>query len=201
MRTCPPSEFASRWPAALFPIELPEPPPAFPGDSVQLLTEFGLPRELTVHCYNDITLKFTGSLTPLAEIWERDLKLGHKIGDMPEEWNRFWHVADQEYLQGGGWVCIEETTGKLVVIDLDQPDPIYLLNASIRSFYTTLAHFLEWSETTDGSPEETTRLRDTLLDQDCIPPDELEEFWMNFIYATLDGDPIDLAVRLGPKHA
>jgi hypothetical protein len=173
-----------------------------------LLTEFGLPGELTIYCYNDITLKFSGSARPLAAIWERDLERGlklmasgHKPGEMPGEWTRFWHLADQEYVQGGGWICVEERTGRLVVIDLDQRDPIYLLNSSVRNFYTTLAHFLEWSEKTDGTPAETVRLRDALRRQDCIPPEELEPFWMNFIEATLDGDPMRLAVSLSAKNA
>jgi hypothetical protein len=119
---------------------------------------------------------------------------------MPCEWSCFWHLADQEYVQGGGWVCIEEDTGRLVVIDLDLREPIYLLNASVRNFYTTLAHFLAWSEQTGGSPEETVELRDALRRQHCIPPEELEPFWMNFIDATLDGDPLNLVVGLGPKR-
>jgi hypothetical protein len=161
-----------------------------------LLTDFGLPRELTIYCYNDITLRFSGSATPLAAVWERDLKRGYKLGDMPDEWTRFWHLADQEYLQGGGWICIEETTGRLVVIDLDLPDPIYLLNSSVRNFYTTLAHFLDWSEKTGGSLAATILLRDELRKQDCIPPEELKPFWMKFIDATLDGDPVNLTVTV-----
>lgn len=166
-----------------------------------MLTEFGLPRELTIGCYNDITLRFSDSATPLAIIWERDLKRGHKMGDMPAEWVCFRHLADQEYVQGGGWVCIEEITGRLVVIDLDLREPIYLLNSNVRDFYTTLAWFLDWSEKTDGSHEETIRFRDSLLRQDCIRPDELEPFWMNFIDATLDGSSRNIAVRLGPVSA
>jgi hypothetical protein len=166
-----------------------------------LLTEFGLPRELTIYCYNNITLRFSGSATPLAVIWDRDSKRGYKMGEMPSEWSRYWHLADQEYCQGGGWICIEGKNGRLVVIDLDQRNPIYLLNSSHRNFYTTLAHFLEWSETTDGMTAETIRLRDALRRQDCIPPDELESFWMNFIDATLDSDPMRLAVSLSEKNA
>ena len=199
MRTCPPHEFMSRWPSALRPITLPVPSPTLPDDCALSLTQFGLPRELKIYCYNNITVYFSDSLTPLATIWDRDLKLGYQLGDMPPQWNRFWHVADAEYLQGGGWICIEEMSGKLVVIDLDQPDPIYLLNSSVANFYTTLAHFLDWSENSDGSPEKTAILCDALLNQDCVPPDELEEFWMNFIYATLDSASIDLAVSLGPR--
>ena len=169
MHNCPPSEFGRRWPAALRPITLPDPPPALPGDCVHSLVQFGLPRELTIYCYNDITLNFSDSLKPLADIWDRDLKRGYQMGDMSEEWNRFWHIADQEYLQGSGWICIEEPTGRLVVIDLDQPEPIYLLNSNVANFFTTLAHFLDWSQNTDGSPEETVILRDAILGQDCIP--------------------------------
>jgi hypothetical protein len=166
-----------------------------------LLTEFGLPRNLTIYCYNYILLEFTGATTPFAAIWDRDLKRGYKMGKMPGDWTRFWHLADEEYLQGGGWLCIEEATGRLVVIDTNCPEPVILLNSSVRNFYTTLAHFLDWSEKTDGSPAATAALRDALLKQDCIPPQELEPYWMNFIYATLDGDPMRLAVTLGPKKA
>lgn len=200
IRTCSPSEFVSRWPGSLRKVSLPQPPPALPDDCRQLLIEFGLPRELTIYCYNDITLKFSGSAAPLAAIWDRDLKRGYKLGDMPGEWTRFWHLADQEYLQGGGWVCIEEVTGRLVVIDLDRRDPVYLLNSSVYNFYTTLAHFLDWSEKTDGGPAATAALRDSLRLPNCIPAEELEAFWMNFVVATLDGDPMRLTVSLGPKN-
>jgi hypothetical protein len=189
-------------------VALPEAGPKLPQDCRRLLTEFGLPRELTIYCYNDITLRFSGSATPLAAIWERDLGRGlqlmaegHKPGELPGEWTRFWHLADLECNQGGGWVCIEEGTGRLVVIDLNLRSPIYLLNSSVRNFYTTLAHFLAWSERTGGSPAETARLRDALLKQRCIPPEELNPFWMDFVDATLDGDPRDLVVALGHKSA
>jgi SUKH-4 immunity protein len=199
MRICSPSEFASRWPGSLRPVVFSDPPPALPDDCWHLLTGFGLPRELTIYCYNDITLRFSSSATPLSAIWKRDLKRGHKMGDMPCEWIRFWHLADQEYVQGGGWICIEENTGRLVVIDGDCPTPIFLLNSSVRNFYTTLAHFLAWSENTVGGPAETIILREALRSQDCIPQEELEPFWMNFIDSTLDyGPPMNLAVRLGP---
>jgi hypothetical protein len=201
MRTCTPAEFVSRWPGSLRPVALPDPPPALPEDCRRLLTEFGLPRELIIYCYNDTTLRFSGAATPLATIWERDLKQGYKMGEMPAEWSRFCHLADQKYLQGGGWICVEEGNGRLVVIDLDLPEPIYLLNSGVRNFYTTLAHFLEWSERTGGSPAATVGLRDALRRQDCIPPEELEPFWINIIDATLDGDLINLVLALGPKNA
>jgi hypothetical protein len=203
MRTCSPSEFVGRWPESLRPVALPDPPPALLDECRRLLTEFGLPRELTIYCYNDITLEFTGSAAPLAAIWDRDLGRGYKMGDMPGEWARFWHLADEEYNQGGGWFCIEEVTGRLVVIDLDCREPVIRVNSNVRNFYTTLAHFLDWSERTDGSPAETAALRDALLKQGCIPAEELEPFWLNFIYANLDysspGYPVNLTVSLGPK--
>src|SRR5689334_24144550 len=55
--------------------------------------------------------------------------------------------------------------------DLDLRDPVYLLNSSVRDFYTTLAHFLEWTQKTGGSPAELARLGDALRRQDCIPRD------------------------------
>jgi len=162
-----------------------------------LLGGFGLPLELTIYCYNDINVRFAQKLSPLATIWERDLKPGDETEQMPPDWNRFWHFADEEYVQGGGWFCLEDVTGRLYVIDLDlEPDPIYLLNSSVANFITTLAYFLDWSERTGGTPAATVLLRDELLRQNCIPPEELEPFWMNFIDATLDGDPINLTVSL-----
>jgi SUKH-4 immunity protein len=204
MRTCSLSEFVSRWPGSLRPVVFPEPPPALPDDCRRLLSDFGLPRELTIYCYNDITMKFTGAATPFAAIfWDRDLKRGYKMGNMPAEWTRFWHLADGEYIQGGCWLCIEEMTGRLVVIDTNCREPLILLNSSVSNFYTTLAHFLDWSERTDGGPAETAILRDALLTQNCIPAKELEPFWMNFIYANLDystvDNPVNLTVSLGPR--
>ncbi len=201
MRTCSPSDFVSRFPGSLRPVVFAQPPPALPDDCRQMLTRFGLPRQLTIYCYNDTTLTFTGSATPLAAIWERDLKRGYKMGEMPSVWTRFWHLADEEYTQGGGWVCVEEITGRLVVIDLDLPDPIYLLNSGVFNFYTTLAYLLVWSEKTDGSWPEMLGLRNALLKQHCIPAEELEPFWLDFINGTLDSDCERLAFTLGPKNS
>lgn len=47
-----------------------------PEDCRRSLTEFGLPRELRIYCYNDITLTFSGTATALAAIWDLDLKRG-----------------------------------------------------------------------------------------------------------------------------
>jgi hypothetical protein len=199
MRPCIPAEFVSRWPDSLRPVVFPQPPPELPDDCGQLLTTFGLPYKLTIHCYNDTTLTFTGSATPLADIWERDLKRGYKMGEMPSEWTRFWHLADEDYEQGGGWACVEEITGRFVVIDLDLPDPIYLLNSSVRNLYTTLAYLLAWSEKTDGSWPEMLGLRNALLKQRSIPAEELVPFWLNFIDGTLDSDCERLAFTLGQE--
>lgn len=116
---------------------------------------------------------------------------------MPTTWSRFWHIADQEYTQGGGWLCIEVTTGRLVLIDLDQKDPIYQVNAGLLNFYTTLAYFLDWTESTAGTFEETRLLRDALHKQCAIPLEELQPFWMNIIDATLDQEGCRLRVTLG----
>src|SRR5581483_2019739 len=178
-RTCSPADFLKRWPGSLRPISLSSPRPALPEDCRRLLADFGLPSELTIRCYNDLRIRFSGTATSLATIWDRDLKRGHKLGEMLAGWNRFWHLADFEYVQGGGWICVEEHTGRLLAIDMDLPEPVYLLSSSVRNFYTILAHFLEWTERTGGTPAETIHLRDELRRQDCVPPDELEPFWLN----------------------
>lgn len=201
MQSCTASEFVRRWPGSLRRTVVPKPRPALPESSLQLLTEFGLPSALTICCYNNMILRFSGSATPLAVIWERDLNRGFTLGEMPPEWIRYWHLADQHYTQGSGWICIEEISGRLVVIDLDLPDPVYLLNSGMDTFYTTLAHFIEWSETMGGSPVETLRLRDALRTQDCIPPEELEPFWLNFVDATIESDPKNVSVTLGAENA
>jgi hypothetical protein len=74
MRTCLPSEFVTRWPGSLHPIAVPDPPPSLPEDCRWLLTKFGLPRELTIYCYNDIILRFSGVLVdrPILEICGND---------------------------------------------------------------------------------------------------------------------------------
>ncbi len=157
-----------------------------------------MPRDVSSLCYNDIGLRFTGTATPLAAIWERDSRIADGMGDIPSGWSSFWHLADQEYLQGGGWICIEEESGRLVVVDLDQPEPVYLLSATLSDFFTTLAHFVEWSETTGGLPDAIEQLSEDLREQSVVPVQELEPFWMNFVDATLDGDPINLIVSLTP---
>jgi hypothetical protein len=202
MQTITPSDFLARWPGSLRPIALPKPGPKLPRDCRRLLTKFGLPAELTIRCYNDTTLRFTGVATPLADIWQRKLEQGLKLDKMPADWNRFWHLGDTECVQISTWLCVEEGSGRLVVIDLGHPrNPIYLMNSSVGNFYTTLAYFLEWSEKSDGSSAETTLLRDALLRQQCIAPAELKPFWMDFVEFTIDSDPSYFAVELGRTDA
>lgn len=186
MQNCPPDEFLKRFPGSLHSVIFAEPSPVLPDDCKRFLADFGLPRKLTIYCYNDMTLTFTGKAAPLSEIWERDLKRGFYMGEMPPDWTRFFHLADQKYTQGGGWICIEEGSGKLFVIDSDQTDPVYLLNSSVHNFYTTLAYFLDWTEKSGGSLKEIEKLNEDIRNQDCISVEELEPFWINFIEATLD---------------
>jgi hypothetical protein len=108
------------------------------------------------------------------------------LGEFPQDWIRFWHLADQEYLQGSGWICIEEKTGKLFVIDLDQDEPVYLLNSSVNNFYSLVTHLVLWTENTSGDFETIKELKGELRLQNQIPQDELEPFWFNIIDATLD---------------
>lgn len=194
MNICSPSEFVDRWPGVLRPIAFPDPLPELPDDCKQTLIKFGLPRELTIHCYNDITIKFSGEAKPLAVIWERDLKRSFKMGQMPSNWMDLWHLADQEYTQGGGWICIESVTGRLLIVDLDLPKPVYLLNSSVTNFYTTLSYFLDWSTKSDRGLAQISLLRKALYRQKCIPLSELEPFWMNFIDAAHGGDPMELEI-------
>src|SRR5258707_14945520 len=69
MRTCSPSEFLTRWPGSLHPVALPDPSPALPEGCHRCFTECGLPGALTIYCYKDIPLRFSGSVTPLAAIF------------------------------------------------------------------------------------------------------------------------------------
>jgi hypothetical protein len=101
-----------------------------------------------------------------------------------------------EYVQGGGWVCVEEHSGRLVVINLDQRDAITLFHSSVSDFYSILAHLLAWSEKTDGSRNDLIRLRDGLRRQTVIPQDDLESYWLNAIDATLDEESRRFGVAL-----
>jgi hypothetical protein len=184
MNTCTPLDFLERWPGSLRPVILPDPSPALPDDCREPLTRFGLPCAIDIHGV-DISLEFSGTAVPLAVAWEEALRHGYQLvvdgqapWTMPQEWGALWHVGHQEYVQGGAWICVEEWTGRLVAVDLDSPEPVYPISASVAHFYTTLAFFLDWSARTDGTASRIRGLRDVLMHQDCIPADELEPFWL-----------------------
>ena len=191
-----PSKFLSRWPSSLQPVSFPDPAPELPSECFTQLSQYGLPKAVVIQCNNSIRLRFTGIAFPLATAWNEDVERGYKLGNMPADWSRFWHLGEEEYLQGGGWICIEEKTGRLVIIDLDQEDPIYDINSSLTNFYTTLALFLDWSETTESSVSSIRKLIDTLEQQQIIPNDELSYFWLDFLDSTLDSSMDRVKVSL-----
>ncbi|WP_459554476.1 SUKH-4 family immunity protein [Lacunimicrobium album] len=196
MQSCSPIEFASRWQCEARPFTFPVSLPLLPDNCISILREYGLPREVSIRCYNDISLKFHQTLTPLELIWSRHIDLGCKLGKMPSEWKRFWHVGDTEYLQGGAWICLEESTGRIFAIDLDLPEPVYLVNSSVANLYTTLNALLLWTKESTGDHNAMMRLRADLKQQDCIPPDELNAFWLNNIEASVDNRISYLAFHL-----
>ncbi|MDX2107515.1 MAG: hypothetical protein SFY67_14030 [Candidatus Melainabacteria bacterium] len=191
-------EWTKRW----HPVILPQSPPALPRDCELVLLNLGFPQVVEIRCYNDITLEFSGKLTKLSDIWQRDTDTGLKLGTMPKDWNRFWHVADQKYLQGGGWICIEEKTGKLFVIDLDLSEPVFLLCSSVQNLYRLLLHANLWTENTDGNSNAIKKLRRELLSLTNFSSKELGPFWINIIDATLDQESPHLAftVREGKNE-
>jgi len=52
------------------------------------------------------------------------------------------------------------------------------------------------SQKKGGNPEETRLLREDLRNQEAFLYSELIPFWMNFIDAALDGDPINFTLSL-----
>ena len=188
--------FLERWKGVLRPVNFPDPAPSLPQEATEFLTSFGLPAKVLIRCYNDITIDFFREAIPLATIWEADRERGFNWGSMPSEWTCYWHLGEVEYLQGGGWFCIEEVTGRLVVIDLDSSDPIYGVNASVGNFYAILGAFLDWSEEMSGEVEAISDLRDFLSQQTSVTFEELEPFWINIIDATLDQRAGMLSVTL-----
>lgn len=174
------AEFQLRWPV-LRPIDVPVALRDTPG--IDLLSGFGLPSRFVIHCYNDIEVKL-GLCQPLELIWQRDTDAGYMLGEFMPAFSAYYFLADVSYLQGHAWLCIEQGSGRLIVVDLDASGSAYLCCANVPNFYTILGYFLEHP----AEPAEQQALLDSLLAQDGIPAAELEPFWLNVLVATMDGD-------------
>lgn len=74
----------TKWTRKWHPISFSKAPLTLPPDCEQFLVNLGLPHVVEIQCYNDITLSFSGKITKLSDIWQRDTDKGMMLGVMPQ---------------------------------------------------------------------------------------------------------------------
>lgn len=105
---------------------------------------------------------------------------------MPQEWDRFWHLGEVEYIQSQAWSCIEEVTGRVVSIDVEIDDPVSPINSSILHFMSCLKTIRDWSQETGGSMEELAELMGALETE--VKDNDAEEYWLPYLEYEQDSE-------------
>ncbi len=179
-----PQEFETQWPGELWKIEFPAPKPLLPTGTVAFLHYAGLPRCYTVDSNVFIVeLKFHATAIHLPVVWSTEM--GEEWA-MPAGWNRFWKIGDVSYGQASAWICIEELTGNIVGIDVDEDKPIYTVNSSVECLAVCLKCLIDWQRETDGQAGHLDRLWEMFASLDGFKNSEPGLYWKDILESSVE---------------
>ena len=167
-----PINFQEQWGQPLRKVVF-EPRPMLPDETTSFFHFAGLPESVTV---GSSRFRFVTTARKLSDVWRKefDARLS-----MPHDWNRFWHLGEVEFIQSTAWVCIEELTGRIVMIDVEVSEPITDINSSILLLMTSLKVMLDWHRETGGRMETLKKLTGTLETE--VQDNDAEEYWLPYL--------------------
>ena len=172
-----PFEVAREWGGLLRPIEFAAPKPMLPASTVSFLHYAGVPTRFEVTTYQPIRFTFSAAARNLAGVWPAQMP----DWSFPVGWGRFWQIGDITYGQADAWLCIEELTGRVVAVDVDIDDPVYLVNGSVERLVRCLRVMHDWSRPGDGSLAGISALTAALSGDPALPGGEAGHYWLPLI--------------------
>jgi hypothetical protein len=185
-----PFDFVEEWSGDLRKIEFPVPKPMLPSAAVTFLHFAGLPKSLGVLSYQQIQFDFLLTAINLAGVWQKEMK----DFSFPSSWARFWQIGSITYTQAAAWLCIEELTGRIVAVDVDIDDPVYVVNDSILGMMRCMKLLRDWVRLTDGSLTQATSFTDAISRDPALSLGDAKYFRLPIVEAAIDAGCDKVAV-------
>jgi SUKH-4 immunity protein len=186
-----PCKFAREWDGDLRPIEFPVPRPMLPSSTVKFLHYAGLPKRFHVETDQIIHFDFLSTAGNLSSAWPEQMR----ELSIPVGWARFWRIGDITYTQASAWLCIEELTGRIVGIDVDIDDPVYLVNSSVAGMMQCMKLLRDWARSTGGVLTGGESFSARLAREPGFDPADAKHFWLPLVEAAIDSGCESLEIR------
>jgi hypothetical protein len=177
-----PFEVAREWEGRLRRIEFPVPKPLLPSSTVTFLHYAGVPTRFAVTADEQTIFAFLGTAANLAEVWTREIP----DYSFPVGWGRLWRIGDITYTQAAAWLCIEELTGRVVAVDVDIDNPLYVVNGSIEGMVRCMRVVYDWARSARGSLASAPSLASTLARDPALPEGEAAHYWLPMIESAVE---------------
>ena len=185
-------DFVAEWRGPLRPIEFPLPKPMLPSATVSFLHYAGVPAAFEITTDECIRFEFLTTAINLVHVWED----GMRDWSFPVGWGRLWRIGDISFTQANPWMCIEELTGRVVAVDVDIDDPVYLVNTSVERMMRCMKIVRDWVRSTGGLMTCAAILQDALARDPALPAGEAQHFWQPLFADAIDAGCDKVVVEL-----
>jgi hypothetical protein len=145
-----------------------------PASTISFLHYAGVPARFEVTTLQPIQFTFWASAQSLAGVWAARMP----DWSFPAGWGRFWQIGDITYGQADAWLCVEELTGRVVAVDVDLDDPVYVVNGSVERLVRCMRVLYDWSRSGDGSLARVSELTTALSHDPLLPAGEAGHYWL-----------------------
>jgi SUKH-4 immunity protein len=177
-----PFEVASEWNGRLRRIEFTVPKPLLPSSTVTFLHYAGVPTRFEIAAQEQVRFEFLAVAENLAAIWAREMAQC----SLPVGWGGLWHIGDITYTQAHAWLCIEELSGRVLAVDVEIDDSLYVVNGSVAGMVRCMRVIDDWARSAGGSLARATSLASALADDPALPKGEAAYYWLPMIEAAAE---------------
>ena len=170
-------EFAREWGGELQSIEFASPKPLLPSKSTTFLYYAGIPKRFELATYQQVRFDFLSVATSLPSIWEHEMP----EYSLPVQWAGLWRFGDITYTQAKSWLCMEEVSGRIVAIDVEIDNPLYVVNTSIDAMMRCMKLLRDWVRSTDGELAQRAQFTELISKYPDLDEGEANYFWLPLI--------------------
>jgi hypothetical protein len=149
---------------------------------LQFLHSAGLPARFEVVTYQRTVFTFSTAGKTLAGMWASHMP----DYSFPADWARLWWFGDIDSTQASAWLCLEELTGRIVAVDVDREDPLFVVDTSVVALVRCMGLIHSFAQSNDGSLNRVEALVDALSNDLDLARGEAGHFWLPLIEAAIE---------------
>ena len=183
-------EFAREWGGRLRPIEFTVPKPLLPAATVSFLHFAGVPKRFEIRTSQITRFDFLATAENLADVWKRQMR----DYSLPVGWAGLWRIGDITYTQAAAWLCIEEVTGCVVAVDVND-NCLYPVNGSVEGLMRCLKLMRDWARPAGGSLARAGGFEEAIAQAPGLPAGEAAYFWQPLVAEAMESGCDTLVVE------